>query len=249
MGALCGACHHACMVSPAPTRSRADKSMSAHPGQCGCTSLGLLCGLRCGLLRRLLLRQLRRLLLLLLRTRTARRRVSLGSAATQCCVIHARLILNPAWHAGLDPHLLLLLRGLRGGRLRRCGRLLLRRRQRHARRARRACAEGAVRVSFAPLLALRAPAAATPCAIRPRGPSTQRGCRGERRKEACRGFLGRTRRARRGDRAGLVGAGVALVADACALVAAAGEARVGARARVRALRLAAHCAPQRCPQS
>ncbi len=105
-----------------------------------------------------------------------------GRAAPVLCVPCA-VIPNPAWHAGLDPHLLLLLRGLRGGRLRRCGRLLLRRRQRHARRARRACAEGAVRVSFAPLLALRAPAAATPCATCPRGPSTQRGCRGERRKE------------------------------------------------------------------
>ena len=89
---------------PAPTRSRADKSMSAHPGQCGCTGLGLLCGLRCGLLRRLLLRQLRRLLLLLLRTRTApparqprqRRHMPHAPGPTvaaeqhQCCVFHAR---------------------------------------------------------------------------------------------------------------------------------------------------------------
>ena len=52
----------------------------------------------------------------------------------------------------------------------------------------------------------------------------------------------RTRGAWRGHRAGLVSARVALVAHAGALVAAAGQARVGARARVRALRLAAHCA-------
>lgn len=52
----------------------------------------------------------------------------------------------------------------------------------------------------------------------------------------------RTGGAGRGHRAGLASTRVALVAHAGALVAAAGQARVGARARVRALRLAAHCA-------
>ena len=58
----------------------------------------------------------------------------------------------------------------------------------------------------------------------------------------------RTRGAGRGDSAGLVGTRVALVAGAGALVPAAGQARVGASAGVRALRLAAHCAQAAHPR-